>query len=86
MSRAASSTPLTKDDLQHLLREIKANTTAEFDKHLTPIKEGLSDLTHRTTAIEEQLDWTAMRTTANKKGHSLPIGSNPPAGGGPGGP
>ncbi|CAH2251576.1 Hypothetical predicted protein [Pelobates cultripes] len=66
-SRATTSTHLNKkDDLQHLLHEIKANMTAEFDKNLTPIKEGLIDLTHRTTAIEEQLDRTATRTTVNE--------------------
>ncbi|CAH2283489.1 Hypothetical predicted protein [Pelobates cultripes] len=65
-SRATTSTPLTKDDLHHLLQEIKANMKVEFDKHLTPIKEGLIDLTHRTTAIEEQLDRTTTCTTTHR--------------------
>ncbi|CAH2313009.1 Hypothetical predicted protein [Pelobates cultripes] len=65
-SRTASSTPLTKEDLRQLLQEIKLNMTAEFTRHLTPITEGLSDLTRRTTAIEEHLDQTSTRSRENE--------------------
>ncbi|CAH2307639.1 Hypothetical predicted protein, partial [Pelobates cultripes] len=65
-SRTMTATPLTKEDLRQLLSEIKANMATEFDRHLTPIREGLIDLTHRTSTIEEQLDLTVTRTTATE--------------------
>ncbi|CAH2276971.1 Hypothetical predicted protein [Pelobates cultripes] len=40
--------------------------TAKFTRHLTPITEGLSDLTRRITAIEEHLDQTSMRSRENE--------------------
>ncbi|CAH2225287.1 Hypothetical predicted protein [Pelobates cultripes] len=65
-SRTMAATPLTKEDLRQLLSDIKANMATEFDRHLTPIREGLIDLTHRTSTIEEQLDLTVTRTTATE--------------------
>ncbi|CAH2314711.1 Hypothetical predicted protein [Pelobates cultripes] len=65
-SRKAATTPLTKEDLRHLLQEIKMNMAAEFSRHLAPITDSLNDLTRRTTAIEDQLDRTSTRSQTNE--------------------
>ncbi|CAH2308292.1 Hypothetical predicted protein [Pelobates cultripes] len=62
----AAETPLTKADLRHLLQEIKMNMATEFSRHLAPITDSLNDLTRRTTAIEDQLDRTSMRSQTNE--------------------
>ncbi|CAH2313305.1 Hypothetical predicted protein, partial [Pelobates cultripes] len=74
-SRATTTTPLTKEDLRQLLCEIKANMTTEFDRHLTPIKEDLIDLTHRATGPDSYAH------NSERKCHNLPTRSAPPTGG-----
>ncbi|CAH2321172.1 Hypothetical predicted protein [Pelobates cultripes] len=52
----APSAPLTKRDLKDMLTEMKSLVAEELTKHLAPLKEGLTDLTKRTQALENKME------------------------------
>ncbi|CAH2319207.1 Hypothetical predicted protein [Pelobates cultripes] len=62
----APSAPLTKRDLKDMLTEMKSLVAEELTKHLAPLKEGLTDLTKRTQALENKMEEVTATTSTHE--------------------